>query len=68
LKASASKKLQEELGIFILTYNLIYLDGLDSEEIELNLKGGSDHDILPPQEFQVIEEYVSGEEDGENHL
>jgi hypothetical protein len=32
------------------------------------LKGGSEHDVLPRQEFQVMEEYVSGEEDGENHL
>lgn len=64
--------MQEELGNFYLLFLFKFLDALDSDELDLNLKGGSmpsHHDEVVPQDFQVLEEYVSGQEDdGENHL
>lgn len=52
---------------------LLKLDGLDSDEIDLNLKGGEivisdDEKKVQPQVFEVLQEYVSEEDDGENHL
>lgn len=67
------RRFKKNLVIFE-KYIFNFLDGLDSEEIELNFNGGQyDEHVAPLGDVNVLEEYHSGEEnhfedDGENHL
>ena len=62
-KRSATRPIEELGNFYFFLFFIFILDGLDSEEIELNLKAGAEK---PMDDIVVLEEYQS--DDGECHL